>query len=155
MALVRFWIVHRTELASLIEQHILLVLVSTTVAIVLGVPAGILAVRRPRAGSAILTVASVAQTIPSLALLGFLLPLPVIGGIGPRTALVALSMYALLPIMRNTVVGLRNIDPAVLEAGIAMGMTPRQLLRMVEFPLAVPSIIAGIRVSTVIAVGTA
>ena len=99
--------------------------------------------------------ANVAQTIPSLALLGFLLPLPIIGGVGPRTALVALSLYALLPIVRGTVLGLRGVDAAVLEAGVAMGMTSRQLLTMVELPLALPSIVAGIRVSTVIGVGTA
>jgi osmoprotectant transport system permease protein len=155
MRLLTFWLAHRRELGLLLEQHVMLVLVSTTAAIVVGVPAGILAVRRPRIGDIILTFASVAQTIPSLALLGFLLPLPVIGGIGPRTALVALSIYALLPIVRNTVVGLRSIDPAILEAGIAMGMTQKQLLMMVEFPLALPSIVAGARVSTVIGVGTA
>jgi osmoprotectant transport system permease protein len=151
----RFWLTHRTELAVLIEQHVLLVFVSTLAAIVLGIPAGVAAARRPRIGRAILAVASAAQTIPSLALLGFLLPLPFVGGIGPRTALVALAIYALLPIVRNTVTGITTIDPAVVEAGIAMGMTDRQLLWLVQFPLALPAIVGGIRVATVIGVGTA
>ena len=155
MTLVHFWSAHRAELAVLLRQHIVLVLISTGVAVILGIPAGVLAARRPRAGRAILIFANVAQTVPSLALLGFLLPLPFIGGIGPRTALVALSIYALLPIVRATVTGIRSVDPAVVEAGVAMGMTRRQLLWMVEFPLALPSIISGIRVATVIGVGTA
>ena len=155
MVLLRFWQAHASELGTLLQQHIMLVVASTTVAVALGVPAGVMAARRPRAGRAILGVANVAQTIPSLALLGFLLPLPFIGGIGPRTALVALTLYALLPIVRTTVTGLMTIDPAVLEAGVAMGMTRRQRLWMVELPLAVPQIIAGVRVATVIGVGTA
>ena len=153
--LFQFWLTHRSELARLLEQHIVLVLVSTAVAAMLGIPAGILAFRRPRLGRPLLFVANVAQTIPSLALFGFLLPLPFIGGIGPRTALVTLTLYALLPIVRTTVGGLRSLDPAVVEAGVAMGMTPRQLLLMVELPLALPSIVAGLRVATVIGVGTA
>ncbi|MEX1126947.1 MAG: ABC transporter permease/substrate-binding protein [Vicinamibacterales bacterium] len=155
MDLLRFWQAHASELATLLQQHVMLVAASTTVAVALGVPAGVMAARRPRAGRAILGVANVAQTIPSLALLGFLLPLPFIGGIGARTALVALTLYALLPIVRTTVTGLMTIDPAVLEAGVAMGMTRRQRLWMVELPLAVPQIIAGVRVATVIGVGTA
>ncbi len=154
-ALLHFWLAHATELARLVEQHVLLVAVSTGVAATVGIPAGILAFRRPRLGRPLLFVASVAQTIPSLALFGFLLPLPFIGGVGPRTAMVALTLYALLPIVRTTVGGLRSLDPAVREAGVAMGMTPRQLLLMVELPLAMPSIIAGLRVATVIGVGTA
>ena len=155
MPLLRFWLTHRGELAVLLGQHAILVLVSTSVAVAVGIPAGVLAARHARFGRAILAFANVAQTIPSLALLGFLLPLPFIGGIGPRTALVALSLYALLPIMRTTMTGIVNVDPAVIEAGIAMGMTTRQLLFMVELPLAFPSIVAGIRVATVIGVGTA
>ncbi len=155
MGVVRFWAAHRVEAAGLLEQHVILVLVSTMAAILLGVPAGVTAARRPRLGRALLVVVSAAQTIPSLALLGFLLPLPVIGGVGPRTALVALSIYALLPIVRTTVTGIRNVDPSVVEAGIAMGMTRRQLLWLVQLPLALPSIVAGIRVATVIGVGTA
>ena len=151
----RFWLTHRSELAVLVEQHVLLVFVSTVAATLLGIPAGVAAARRPRLGRAILAIASAAQTVPSLALLGFLLPLPFIGGIGPRTALVALGIYALLPIVRNTVTGIQTIDPAIVEAGVAMGMTDRQLLWLVQFPLALPSIVAGIRVATVIGVGTA
>jgi osmoprotectant transport system permease protein len=155
MAVVHFWLAHRGELLTLLQQHVLLVVVSTVAAVAIGVPAGVAAARRPRLGHAILVLASAAQTIPSLALLGFLLPVPFVGGIGPRTALVALVIYALLPIARTTVTGIRTIDPAVIEAGVAMGMTDRQLLWMVQFPLALPSIIAGIRVATVIGVGTA
>src|SRR6185436_12635202 len=153
--LLHFWLTHRTELARLLEQHVVLVLISTGVAATLGIPAGILAFRRPRLGRPLLFIANVAQTIPSLALFGFLLPLPFIGGVGPRTALVTLTLYALLPIVRTTVGGLQSLDRNVIDAGVAMGMTSRQLLFMVELPLALPSIVAGIRVSTVIGVGTA
>ena len=155
MTLVQFWLAHLDELGRLTGQHVVLVLVSTGIAVALGVPAGVLAVRRPRLGRPLLVAASVAQTIPSLALLGFLLPLPFIGGVGPRTALVALTLYALLPIVRTTAAGLRSIDPSVIESGVAMGMTSRQLLTMVELPLALPSIVAGIRVASVVGVGTA
>src|ERR1700730_9307142 len=155
MSLIRFCLTHRGELAVLLWHHAVLVLVSTSVAVGVGIPAGVLAARHPRFGRAILALANVAQTVPSLALLGFLLPLPFIGGIGPRTAPVALSLLSLLPILRTTMTGIQSVDPAVIEAGIAMGMTTRQLLFLVEFPLAVPSIVAGIRVATVIGVGTA
>jgi osmoprotectant transport system permease protein len=155
MTLISFWLAHLEELGRLSAQHVVLVLVSTGVAVAIGVPAGVLAVRRPRLGRPLLVAASVAQTIPSLALLGFLLPLPLVGGVGPRTAMVALTLYALLPIVRTTAAGLRSIDPSVIESGVAMGMTPRQLLTMVELPLAVPSIVAGIRVASVVGVGTA
>src|SRR5574340_1268986 len=155
MSVIRFWLAHRSEVGVLIEQHVLLVLASTLTAIAIGIPAGVWAARRPRVGQALLTFANAVQTVPSLALLGFLLPLPLIGGVGPRTALVALVVYALLPIMRSTLTGIQTIDPAVIEAGTAMGMTRRQLLWLVEFPLALPSIVGGIRVATVIGVGTA
>src|SRR5918994_3919318 len=154
MAVIRFWIAHRAELGLLMQQHVALVLVSTAIAVIIGVPAGAVAAKRPRLGRIVLVGASAAQTVPSLALLGFLLPIPIIGGLGPRTALVTLSIYALLPIVRTTVTGIRNIDPAIVEAGTAMGMTNRQLLWLVELPLALPSIIAGVRVATVIGVGT-
>lgn len=155
MAVIHFWLTHGAELAMLVRQHLLLVLVSTAIAVVIGVPAGLAAAKRPKLGRAIMAIASAAQTVPSLALLGFLLPVPVIGGLGPRTALATLSIYALLPVVRMTVTGIRNVDAAVVEAGIAMGMTGRQLLWLVELPLALPSIVAGIRVATVIGVGTA
>ena len=155
MPLARFWLSRWTEVAALLEQHLVLVLLSTGLAVAIGLPLGIVAAKRKGLGRALLAFANIAQTVPSLALLGFLLPIPFIGGIGPRTALVALSVYALLPIVRTTVTGLMQVDPAVVEAGVAMGMTTRQLLWLVELPLALPSIIAGIRVATVIGVGTA
>lgn len=153
--LLRFWQAHAAELARLTAQHVVLVLISTSTAAAIGIPAGILAFRRPRLGRPLLFLANIAQTIPSLALLGFLLPLPLIGGVGPRTALVTLTLYAFLPIIRTTVAGLQSLDRSVIDAGVAMGMTPRQLLLMVELPLAMPSIVAGLRVATVIGVGTA
>jgi osmoprotectant transport system permease protein len=112
-------------------------------------------VQRPALRTAALGVASVFQTIPSLALFGFLIPIPFIGGIGPRTAIVALVLYALLPILRNTYVGLTSIDPAVLEAAEAMGMTNIQILIRVRLPLALGFILAGIRTATVITIGVA
>jgi osmoprotectant transport system permease protein len=149
-----FWREHSSEFATLFAQHVALVLASTTAAVAAGVPLGILAARRPRVGAPLTAVASVVQTIPSLALFGFLLPLPLVGGVGARTAVVALILYALLPVIRTTSAGLRAIDPAILEAATAMGMTPRQRLRQVELPLALPAIIAGIRVAAVVGVGT-
>jgi osmoprotectant transport system permease protein len=154
-ALLRFWQTHTGELARLVLQHIELVAVSTAVAALIGISAGILAFHRPKLGHPLLFVANAAQTIPSLALLGFLLPLPFIGGVGPRTALVTLTIYAFLPIVRTTVSGLQSVDRSVVEAGVAMGMTPRQLFLLVELPLAMPSIVAGLRIATVIGVGTA
>jgi osmoprotectant transport system permease protein len=153
-ALLRFWQSHASELGGLFAEHVALVLVSTVVAAAAGIPIGILAARRPRIGGPLTAFASIVQTVPSLALLGFLLPLPLIGGIGARTALAALILYGLLPVIRTTAAGLRSIDPAILEAADAMGMTARQRLRQVELPLAIPSIIAGIRVSAVVGVGT-
>jgi osmoprotectant transport system permease protein len=152
--LIAFWQSHAAELWKLLSQHIALVFASTTVAIVIGVPIGIIAARRPRIGGPLAAAASIVQTIPSLALFGFLLPLPFVGGIGARTAVAALILYALLPIIRTTSAGLRSIDPSILEAADAMGMTPRQRLVQVELPLALPAIIAGIRVAAVIGVGT-
>ena len=149
-----FWAAHAAELWRLIGQHVTLVIVSTAAAVVVGVPVGIMGARRPRIGGPLSVAASIIQTIPSLALFGFLLPLPLVGGIGARTALAALILYALLPIIRTTSAGLRSIDPAILEAADAMGMTSRQRLVQVELPLALPSIIAGIRVAAVIGVGT-
>ena len=154
MALFEFWRSHATELWQLIGQHVALVLASTVAAVVVGVPIGIVAARRPRIGGPLAAAASIVQTIPSLALFGFLLPLPFVGGIGARTALVALILYALLPIIRTTAAGLRSIDPAILEAADAMGMTAMQRLWQVELPLAFPAVIAGVRVSAVVGVGT-
>jgi osmoprotectant transport system permease protein len=146
---------HGTELLARLSEHVLLVFISTVVACAIGVPLGIFAARRPVAARPLVALANLAQTIPSLALFGFLIPLPLIGGVGTKTALVALTLYAVLPIVRTTMTGVQNIDAAVLECAVAMGMTPRQRLRMVELPLAAPSIVAGVRVATVVGVGTA
>jgi osmoprotectant transport system permease protein len=137
----------------LVRQHIVLVFVSILVAVIIGVPTGILLTRYRALRGPVLGIANVMQTIPSLALFGFLIPLPFIGGIGTRTALVALVLYSLLPIIRNTVTGILNVDPNVREAAVAMGMTGGQVLRQVELPLAMGVIVTGIRVATVIAVG--
>ena len=154
MRLLEFWSSHRAELARLAGEHVFLVAISTLAAIAIGLPLGIFAARRPRAGRPIVAIANVVQTIPSLALLGFLIPIPFVG-LGARAALVALVLYALLPIVRTTAAGLTAVDAALKEAGTALGMTSRQLLRLVELPLALPSIVAGIRVAAVVGVGTA
>src|SRR5918994_6273792 len=154
-ALLRFWLSHRAELADLIGQHVLLVGASTILAVAIGVPLGIFAARRPRLSAPLVALANLVQTIPSLAMFGFLLPLPLIGGVGPRTAVVVLILYGLLPIVRPTIAGLQGIDRSIREAGVAMGMTPAELLRQVELPLALPSIVAGIRVAAVVGVGSA
>ena len=143
------------ELAGLFGQHVLLVAVSTLAAIALGVPTGVFAARRPRLSAPLVGVANIVQTIPSLAMFGFLLPVPLVGGIGARAAVVVLILYGLLPIIRTTIAGLNGIDPVVREAGTAMGMTPRELLVQVELPLAMPSIVAGVRVAAVVGVGSA
>ena len=155
MTLLRFWLSHRMELAALFGQHVLIVAVSTSLAIAAGVPLGIFAARRPRLASPLVGLANVVQTIPSLAMFGFLLPVPFLGGVGARAAIVVLILYGLLPIVRTTIAGLNGIDASIREAGMAMGMTPRELLRLVELPLALPSIVAGIRVAAVVGVGSA
>src|SRR3989449_8439754 len=141
------------EMLTLLRQHLALVLVSTLVAVFIGIPTGILLTRKQSLRSPVLGVANVLQTIPSLALFGFLIPLPFIGGIGARTAIVALVLYALLPIIRNTVTGILGVDQTVREAAVAMGMTSSQILWQVELPLAMSVILTGVRVATVIAVG--
>jgi osmoprotectant transport system permease protein len=142
-----------SELLLLVRQHIVLVFVAILIAVIIGVPVGILLTRHRALSGPVLGIANVMQTIPSLALFGFLIPLPFIGGIGTRTALVALVLYSLLPIIRNTVTGILNVDPNVREAAVAMGMTGGQVLRQVELPLAMGVVVTGIRVATVIAVG--
>jgi osmoprotectant transport system permease protein len=142
-----------SELLVLIGQHVQLVLIAIVVAVVIGVPTGILLTRHRALRGPVLGIANVMQTIPSLALFGFLIPLPFIGGIGARTALVALVVYSLLPIIRNTITGILGVEPSVREAAVAMGMTDGQVLRQVELPLAMGVIVTGIRVATVIAVG--
>jgi len=153
--LARFYLDNAREVVGLVGQHLVLVLVSTAIAVAIGVPVGILLTRRPAWRGPVLGLANVFQTIPSLAMFGFLIPLPFLGGIGARTAIVALVVYALLPIVRNTYVGISGIDPAVREAARGMGMTDGELLRIVELPLSAGVILAGIRVATVVGVGTA
>lgn len=155
MNLAAFYARNGREVLGLVGQHLYLVAVSTAVAILIGVPLGVLLTRRPAWRGPVLGLANVFQTIPSLALFGFLIPLPFIGGIGARTALVALVVYALLPIVRNTYTGIAGVDPAIRDAGRGMGMTDWQLLVLVELPLGLGVILAGVRVATVVAVGTA
>ena len=153
--LVSFIASHRDEFIARLGEHVVLVLASTGVAAAVGVPLGIVAARRPAVARPIVIIANLAQTIPSLALFGFLIPLPLIGGIGTRTALVALTVYAILPVLRGTITGIQGVQPSVIECAVAMGMTPRQVLMQVEWPLALPSILSGLRVAVVIGVGTA
>ena len=136
-------------------HHVVLVVVSVGIASAIGIPVGIALTRHPEWKRLVLGGVSVVQTIPSLALFGLLIPVPWIGGIGTRTALVALTLYALLPVLRNTVVGIDGVDPAIREAGRGMGMTDRQLLTRVELPLAAGVILAGVRLATVVGVGVA
>lgn len=143
------------ELLLLTRQHVVLAALATLLAAAAGLPLGIAMARRERLAGALLACANVVQTIPSLALFGFLIPLPLIGGIGARSALVALVLYALLPILRNTYTGIRQVDPAVVEAATGLGMTDAQRLRLVELPLALPVILAGVRTAAVLSVGTA
>lgn len=150
-----FFTEHRAEILGATLDHIVLVLVAMVIAILIGVPLGMFIVQRPALRAIALGLANIFQTIPSLALFGFLIPIPFIGGIGKRTAIVALVLYALLPILRNTYVGLTSIDPAILEAAEAMGMTSGQILFRVRFPLALAVILAGIRTATIITIGVA
>ena len=150
-----FFLDHRLEILSATLNHLVLVSIAIVFAILIGVPFGAFIVERPTLRHLALSIAGILQTIPSLALFGFLIPIPLIGGIGPRTAVVALVLYALLPILRNTYVGLAGIDPAILEAAEAMGMTARQILWRVRAPLSLSVILAGIRTSTVITIGVA
>lgn len=143
------------DVGELTLEHIVLVAASSGVAIVIAVFLGVISTRRSGIRRVSLAVASVLQTVPSLALFGFLLPVPLIGGIGKHTAILCLILYSLLPILRNTIVGISSVDSPVREAAVAMGMTDMQLLRMVELPLAAPTIIAGIRVALVTNIGTA
>src|SRR5260370_37446019 len=153
--LLSFWIAHRAELAGLLGQHVMLVSASTLAAVAIGVPLGIFSARRPRLAAPLMAIASIVQTVPSLAMFGFLLPVPLVGGVGARAALVVLILYGLLPIVRTTIARLRGIGQAIREAGVPMGGTPNELLRQVELPLALPSIVAGVRVAAVVGVGSA
>src|SRR5207237_10589961 len=144
-----------SDIVAHVAQHVWLVLISTAIAIAIALPLGILITRRKRLRGPLLGIANLMQTIPSLSLFGFLIPLPFIGGIGPRTAIIALVFYALLPIIRNTVTGILGVDRNVREAAVAMGMTDRQVLFQVELPLAMSVILTGVRVAVVIPIGVA
>lgn len=143
------------DILDLTLEHLFLVALSVTIASTLAIPAGILITRRVPLQRWVLGFANIMQTVPSLALFGFLIPIPFLGGIGKHTAIVALVLYALLPILRNTLTGILGVDAAVRESAIAMGMTGQQLLREVELPLAARTIVAGLRIATVTTIGTA
>jgi osmoprotectant transport system permease protein len=153
--LLAFFSERRGEIATLTLQHILLVAAATAIAAAVGIPVGVALARRPRLARPVLTAANIVQTIPSLALFGFLIPVPFLGGIGARTAIVALTLYSLLPILRNTHAGILSVDPAVSEAATGLGMTAREKLFSVELPLALPVVLAGLRIAVVVGVGLA
>lgn len=155
MDLVHFFLRNRVEILQATGEHIWLVGLTMLFAIAIGVPLGVLVTRRPWLSKPILGSANVAETIPSLALFGFLLPVPWLGNRADRLAIVALTLYALLPIIRNTAAGISSIDPAIREAARGMGMTDRQILLRVDMPLSISTIIAGIRVATVLTIGIA
>jgi osmoprotectant transport system permease protein len=151
----QFMLQNHTEVLELTAEHLKLVGISTLLAVLVGIPLGILITRWPSLNKPILGGANIIQTIPSLALFGFLLPAPWIGARADRLAILALALYALLPLIRNTYAGIQGVDRSIVEAGRGMGMTDRQLLLQVELPLALGVIIAGVRVATVISVGLA
>jgi osmoprotectant transport system permease protein len=143
------------EIVSLSAEHLLLVAIAVIVATAIAAPSAVFLTHHARTRRWTLGLVNIIQTIPSLAMFGFLLPLPFIGGVGKQTAIVALILYALLPILRNTVVGITGVDATVRESAVAMGMTDGQILRSVELPLALPTILAGVRIATVTTIGTA
>ncbi|MBE9002826.1 MAG: ABC transporter permease [Nostoc sp.] len=150
-----FLVKYAPEILQHTLEHLFLVGIAIGIAILIGIPLGILITRKTYLRQPILGIANILQTIPSLALFGLLIPVPIIGGIGAVPAIVALTVYSLLPIIRNTYTGITGVDPAIREAGRGMGMTDRQLLLQVEIPLAMGVILAGVRVATVIAIGIA
>ncbi|MGI2905992.1 ABC transporter permease [Tolypothrix sp. VBCCA 56010] len=150
-----FLIKYTPEILQHTLEHLFLVSIAIVIAILIGIPLGILITRITSLRQPILIIANILQTIPSLALFGLLIPVPFIGGIGATPAIVALTLYSFLPIIRNTYTGITNVDPAIREAGRGMGMTDTQLLLQVEIPLAMQVILAGVRVATVIAIGIA
>ena len=150
-----FLVLHKMEVLELTTEHLWLVGISMLLAVAIGVPTGVLLTRRPRLERPVLVINNVIQTIPSLALLAFLLSIPWLGTRAERIAIAALTLYALLPIIRNTFTGISSIDPAVRQAAVAMGMTDGQLLWQVELPLSFSIILAGVRTATVITVGVA
>jgi osmoprotectant transport system permease protein len=150
-----FFSQHGGEILQGTLEHVWLVAATMAIAIAIGIPLGILVARRPWLSKPILGSANIAETIPSLALLGFLLPVPWLGDRADRIAITALTLYALLPIIRNTAAGITGVDPAVREAARGMGMTPRQILFQVELPLSLSTVLAGVRVATVLTIGVA
>ena len=155
MNVLQYILQNHTEVLELTAEHLWLVGASIALAVLIGIPLGIAITRWPVLSKPVLGGANIIQTIPSLALFGFLLPAPWIGARADRLAILALTLYALLPLIRNTYTGIRGVDPAVVEAGRGMGMTDRQLLWQVQLPLALSVIIAGIRVATVLSIGVA
>jgi len=151
----QFVVQNRAQVGELTLEHLWLVAASTVLAVLIGIPLGIWITRWPPANKPVLGIANVIQTIPSLALFGFLLPAPWIGARADRMAILALTLYALLPMIRNTYSGIKGVDPAIIEAGRGMGLTDWQLLLQVELPLALGVIISGVRVAAVISVGVA
>ena len=155
MNFLHFMISNRQQVLELTLEHVTLAGVSTLIAVLVGIPLGIVITRIPQLSKPILGSANVIQTIPSLALFGFLLPAPWIGDRAGRLAILALALYCLLPLIRNTYAGIQSVDPAVVEAGRAMGLTDRQLLFQVQLPLASGVIIAGVRIAVVLSIGLA
>ncbi|MEM7726074.1 MAG: ABC transporter permease [Cyanobacteria bacterium P01_A01_bin.45] len=150
-----FLIKYGPEIITNALDHLILVVVSIGIATLIGIPLGILITRQKNLRQPVLGFANILQTIPSLAMFGLLIPVPVIGGIGKVPAIVALTLYSLLPIIRNTYTGITGVNPAIRESGRGMGMTDKELLLQVEMPMAMPVILAGVRVATVIAIGIA
>lgn len=146
---------NRFEIASLTAEHLWMVGIATLLAIALGLPLGILITRRPALRKPVIALANIIQTVPSLALFGFLLPAPWIGERAGRLAILALMLYSLLPMIRNTYAGIAGVDRSIIEAARGMGLTDWQLLFKIELPLAASVILAGIRVSVVISIGLA
>ena len=155
MSPIQFFLRHHQEILQATLEHIWLVGLTMIFAITIGVPLGILVTRKPWLSRPILGGANIAETIPSLALFGFLLPVPWLGGRADRLAIAALTLYALLPIIRNTSAGITGVDRAVREAARGMGMTDRQILFQVELPLSFSTMLAGIRIATVLTIGIA
>jgi osmoprotectant transport system permease protein len=155
MNLLHFLVQNHDQVLELTIEHLWLVGVSTLLAVLIGIPLGIVSAHWPVLNKPVLGTANIIQTIPSLALFGFLLPVPWLGDRADRLAILALTLYALLPVIRNTYTGIRGVDPAVVEAGRGMGLTDSQLLFQVELPLAVSVILSGVRVAVVVSVGLA
>lgn len=155
MNVLRFILQNHTQVLELTLEHLWLVGLSTAFAMIVGIPLGILIAHRPRYNRPVLASANIIQTIPSLALFGFLLPVPWLGSRSDRLAILALTLYALLPIIRNTYAGIRGVDSSIVEAGKGMGLTESQLLWQVELPLSLSVILSGVRVAVVISVGLA